>query len=43
MKKDQYEKLKALRSKVENGTSTFKERNVYNIILKKETPKKKKV
>lgn len=35
MKKQEYEKMKTLREKVEAGTATFVERNIYRIILKK--------
>jgi hypothetical protein len=35
MEKQQYENMKELRTKVENGTATFAERNIWNIIQKK--------
>jgi len=35
MEKPNYEALKELGKRVENGTSHFKERNVWNIIQKK--------
>ena len=36
MKKQDYERIKSLRIKFENGTATFNERTIYRIILKKQ-------
>ena len=40
MEKKAYDRIKALKTKVENGTATFQERNVYRIIQKEKEANK---
>lgn len=41
MQKQQYESLKGLKQRIEEGTATFKERNVYRIIQKRKLKEQK--